>query len=408
MRTLILLLMMCASLFAAERGVSYNSATLVVTQTNLTQRFTASTVAQTLALGLNGTNGTFTINSTNGGYAGTITMDEGGSMLIVNSGPFDDFDASAFTFISTNIQLADLAQFWNPDVDPLNPAISLQASGTILAKGMYVEAAWESDDFTRIQPTDFKISGGTNTNYFFVEIGGTGEINRLHEGTNTFRVALDSGYGAGGIRVLTDQGGLYLNITNIGGGGGNVFNTGTPVASNVPRYTDTTGTNVAPSTVLIDAAGQLSSTNAWIYANGAAVATQTSTNAFTLSDLTAAGNTLPGQIGAACSDETTALTTGTNKVRFRMPYAMTLTAVRASLTTAQTAGSIITIDINEDGTSVLSTKITIDDNETTSTTAATPPVISDSALADDAIVTVDLDQVGTSPTGLKIWLIGTY
>lgn len=116
----------------------------------------------------------------------------------------------------------------------------------------------------------------------------------------------------------------------------------------------------------------------------------------------------PGQIGAACSDETTALTTGTNKVRFRMPYAMTLTAVRASLTTAQTGGSIITIDINENGTTVLSTKITIDDNETTSTTAATPPVISDSALGDDAIITVDIDQVGTSPAGLKIWLIGTY
>ncbi len=116
----------------------------------------------------------------------------------------------------------------------------------------------------------------------------------------------------------------------------------------------------------------------------------------------------PGQIGAACSDETTALTTGTNKVRFRMPYAMTLTAVRASLTTAQTGGSIITIDINENGTSILSTKITIDDNETTSTTAAIPPVISDSALGDDSIITVDIDQVGTSPAGLKVWLLGTY
>lgn len=36
----------------------------------------------------------------------------------------------------------------------------------------------------------------------------------------------------------------------------------------------------------------------------------------------------------ACSDETTALTTGTGKVTFRMPYAFTVTAVRASLTGA--------------------------------------------------------------------------
>ena len=113
-------------------------------------------------------------------------------------------------------------------------------------------------------------------------------------------------------------------------------------------------------------------------------------------------------IGVAVSDETTALTAGTGKVTFRMPHAMTLTAVRASLTTAQASGSIFTVDINEGGTTILSTKITIDNTEKTSTTAATAPVISDSALADDAEITVDIDQIGTSgATGLKIWLIGT-
>lgn len=109
----------------------------------------------------------------------------------------------------------------------------------------------------------------------------------------------------------------------------------------------------------------------------------------------------------ACSDETTNLTTGTAKVTFRMPYAFTLTAVRASLSTAQTAGSIFTVDINEDGASILSTKLTIDNNEKTSTTAATAPVISDSSLADDAEITIDIDQVGTAGAkGLKVALIG--
>ena len=37
-------------------------------------------------------------------------------------------------------------------------------------------------------------------------------------------------------------------------------------------------------------------------------------------------NTLPAEIVVACSDETTALTTGTSKVTFRMPYAMTVTS----------------------------------------------------------------------------------
>jgi hypothetical protein len=110
----------------------------------------------------------------------------------------------------------------------------------------------------------------------------------------------------------------------------------------------------------------------------------------------------------ACSDETTALTAGTAKVTFRMPFAFTLTEVpRASLTTAQTSGSIFTVDINEGGTSILSTKITIDNSEKTSTTAATQPVLSDTALANDAEITVDIDQIGASgAAGLKIALIG--
>lgn len=110
----------------------------------------------------------------------------------------------------------------------------------------------------------------------------------------------------------------------------------------------------------------------------------------------------------ACSDETTALTTGTAKVTFRMPYAFTLTSVRASLGIAQTSGSILTVDINEGGVSILSTKLTIDNTEKTSTTAATAPVLSDTSLADDAEITIDIDQLGDGTAkGLKVALIGT-
>lgn len=110
----------------------------------------------------------------------------------------------------------------------------------------------------------------------------------------------------------------------------------------------------------------------------------------------------------AASDESTALTTGTAKVTFRMPYALTLTAVRCSLTTAQTSGSIFTVDINGGGTTILSTKLTIDNTEKTSTTAATAAVISDTALSDDTEITIDIDQVGDGTAkGLKITLIGT-
>ena len=110
----------------------------------------------------------------------------------------------------------------------------------------------------------------------------------------------------------------------------------------------------------------------------------------------------------ACSDETTALTTGTGKVTFRMPTAGTLTAVKATVTTAP-AGSALIVDINEGGTSVLSTQLSVDDGEKTSATAATPAVISDSALANDAEITIDIDQVGsgTAGAGLKVNLYVT-
>jgi hypothetical protein len=54
----------------------------------------------------------------------------------------------------------------------------------------------------------------------------------------------------------------------------------------------------------------------------------------------------------AASDESTDLTTGTDKVYFRMPYAGTLLAVRASVNTAPTDANI-EVDINEAGSPYL-------------------------------------------------------
>jgi hypothetical protein len=119
------------------------------------------------------------------------------------------------------------------------------------------------------------------------------------------------------------------------------------------------------------------------------------------------GTTIYGQdwFVIAVSDESTDLATGTNKVYFRMPYAGTLLAVRASVNTAPTDANI-EVDINEAGSSILSTKLSIDASEKTSTTAAVPAVISDSALADDAEITIDIDQVGSTVAGkgLKVYM----
>jgi hypothetical protein len=104
-------------------------------------------------------------------------------------------------------------------------------------------------------------------------------------------------------------------------------------------------------------------------------------------------------------DESTALTTGTGKIKFRMPFAATLLAVRANVNTAPT-GSTLIVDINEAGVSVLGTKLSIDASEFSSTTAASAATITDSSLADDAEISIDIDQIGSTVAGagLKVSL----
>lgn len=114
------------------------------------------------------------------------------------------------------------------------------------------------------------------------------------------------------------------------------------------------------------------------------------------------GATAPEVLIIPIGDETTAITTGTAKVTFRFPYAGRLVAVRASLTTASSSGTP-TFDLNEGGTTMLSTKLTVDASELTSTTAAAA-VISDATFADDAVGTIDIDTAGTGAAGAKIAL----
>jgi len=107
----------------------------------------------------------------------------------------------------------------------------------------------------------------------------------------------------------------------------------------------------------------------------------------------------------AVSDETTNISVGTNKFTFRLPYGYKLLNIRGSLNTAPT-GSDLIVDINKNGTSILSTKLSININEKTSITASTPVVISDTIFIDNDEITIDIDQVGSTipGAGLKIIL----
>ena len=101
------------------------------------------------------------------------------------------------------------------------------------------------------------------------------------------------------------------------------------------------------------------------------------------------------------------LTVADDLAQIRMPFAFTLTEVRAFVNTAP-VGASLTFDIEQGGSTILTTLISIDAGDTTSEDATTPPVINVSALTDDAIISFNCDQIGSSTAGAggKIMLIG--
>ena len=104
------------------------------------------------------------------------------------------------------------------------------------------------------------------------------------------------------------------------------------------------------------------------------------------------------------SADNTDLATGAGQASFRAPFPMSLPRVpRASLTTAGTGAS--TVDIHVAGTTIMNTnKLTFDANESTTTTAATAAALTTTTIADDALITIDVDTAGAGARGLKVTL----
>lgn len=110
----------------------------------------------------------------------------------------------------------------------------------------------------------------------------------------------------------------------------------------------------------------------------------------------------------------TNITAATGKFHFVMPFDFVLDSVAdggiyASLSVAQAAGNIVTVDVNRNGTSILATKLTIDNAEKTSKTAATPAVYASGGnlLSAGDEITGDVDQIGTAlAKGLTVYLVG--
>jgi hypothetical protein len=128
------------------------------------------------------------------------------------------------------------------------------------------------------------------------------------------------------------------------------------------------------------------------------------TGATGLNGATGLQGNFSGDIGFACSDETTNLTTGL-KFTLRMPYSMNLTGVKISTNTAPTGSSLIA-DIKSGGTTIFSVLPII---ATGSEVGGNIAVLSTTILLEDAEITVFINQIGSTNagTGFKVWLLGT-
>lgn len=95
------------------------------------------------------------------------------------------------------------------------------------------------------------------------------------------------------------------------------------------------------------------------------------------------------------SDIGAAATVGTNKDAFvYCPENYTITDLILACETPPTGANLI-VDLNVNGTSILSTKISIDATERISETAATPYVLTTTNLTKGDILSADVDQIGT-------------
>jgi hypothetical protein len=106
-------------------------------------------------------------------------------------------------------------------------------------------------------------------------------------------------------------------------------------------------------------------------------------------------------IGIPITTEAGVLTTGTAKYTFHQPFAFRITSVLAGLNVASTSG-VVTFDINVNGTTILSPKLTIPINVKLSTGGT----VTSALIPANAIVDVDCDTAGTGAAGAKVYIVG--
>jgi hypothetical protein len=129
---------------------------------------------------------------------------------------------------------------------------------------------------------------------------------------------------------------------------------------------------------------------------------------------------LPAEIGIACSDETTAITTTGDKATLMVPRGMRITEVKTNVTVAETTETVI-VNVKYHATDPTSTATIFSDS--TGCTIATSAYKNNRVLftdgvggsqayydvAEDGFIVVSVEATApTDAAGLKVWLLGYW
>lgn len=117
---------------------------------------------------------------------------------------------------------------------------------------------------------------------------------------------------------------------------------------------------------------------------------------------------LPFSLKMAASDETTTITTGTAKLTAHVDSDFKLDDIMVGLNAVSTSG-LPQFNIKKNGMTIFTTNITVDANESTNLTAATPYVLATTptTFVRGDVITIDFVAVGTGAKGVKVYIRGT-
>lgn len=160
-------------------------------------------------------------------------------------------------------------------------------------------------------------------------------------------------------------------------------------------------TIVPASGVTLDAAGGFLTTRTQF--SSAACSVKSLDRWSVVGDLNIAIAGVSQTIDMALSDLTNPVAIAAGAGYWVARYNCTLVEVIASVLVPSTSG-LPQFAVKKNGTTMLSTNVTIDANEQSSITAATPPVISVSAIAKGDLITCDIVTAGTGTKGAQIGL----